>query len=200
MEVTAAPPIQDAGPSVREVLGDEEVAAVKKRLAAFLTDDEYSGWRKGLGGALATIPWPAAVEAAADLVGVLLDTPFAPPLQKVYAESKVVQRYLDRDAYDPEEAIVVELAEHTVETSRSPSLDVTVNGAKVGALTIDIAITLVLKGLVLTVQDARIKKVSPGTCVGTGTISLYGKTLAKREAEPIKLPPLDLGAGVPIVP
>lgn len=200
MEILVAPPVQDVGPTVGEVLGEDEVASLKKRLAGFLTDDQYAEWRKGMAGALASVPWPAAVDTAADLVGAFLDTPFAPPLQKVYANSKLVQRFLDPDAYDPQEAVVVELAEHTVKASRSPSLDVTVNGAAVGSLTVDIAITLDLKGLVLTVQDARIKQITPGTCVGTGTVSMYGKTLAKKVAEPIKLPALDLGAGVPIVP
>jgi hypothetical protein len=199
MEVAAAP-VQETGPSLGDVLGEEEVSALKKRLAQFLTDDEYADWRKGASAALAAVPWPGSVRAVADLVGTFLDTPFAPPLQTVYAESKVVERYLDRDAYDPGERAVVELAEHTVEAARQPRLDVTVNGAPVGALTFDVAITLVLKGLVLTVQDARIMDVAPGTCVGTGTVSLWGKTLAKKEAEPIKIPPLDLGEGVPISP
>lgn len=200
MEVTVVEPAPETGPSVREVFGETEITALKKRLAAFLVDGEYARWREGLAGALASVPWPAAVEAVADMVDVFLDTPFAPPLKKVYAESKIVQRYLNREDYDPEETVLVELAQHTVETSRSPRLDVTVNGAPVGSLVLDIEITLDLKGLVLTVQDARIKKVSPGTCEATGTVSFYGKTLAKKEAEPIKLPPLDLGEGVPISP
>lgn len=200
MEVAAAPATHDGGPSVREVLGADEVAALKKKLGQFLTEDEYADWRKGLAGALTTVPWPAAVRAVLDLVGVFLDMPFAPPLQKLYAESDIVRRYLDPAAYDPEETVVVELAEHTVETSRHPRLDVTVNGAPVGALTFDIEIALVFKGLVLTVRDARIRAIEPGSCVGTGTVSLYGKTLAKRESVPIRLPPVELGGGVPIAP
>ncbi len=197
---SVAAPTEAGGPSVRDLFGDEAVGEIKKRLASLLTDDEFARWREGLAGALAAVPWPAAVESVAEMVGAFLDTPFAPPLRRVYAESKVLERYLDRDAYDPEETVHVELAEHTVETSRSPRIDVTVNGAPVGSLTFDIKIRLDLKGLVLTVQDARVKKVAPGSCEATGTVSFYGKTLATKEAEPIKLPPLDLGEGILIAP
>ncbi len=188
------------GPSVRDLFGEEEVDGIKKRLASFLTADEYARWREGLAGALAAVPWPAAVESVAEIIDTFLDTPFAPPLRRVYAESKVLERYLDRDAYDPDETVHVELAEHTVETSRSPRIEVTLNGAPVGSLTFDIEIRLTLKGLVLTIQDAHVKKVSPGSCEATGTISFYGKTLAKKDVKPITVPPLDLGDGVLIAP
>ena len=198
MEVTTVEAPQETGPSVREAFGESEVAGLKKRLASFLTDDEYAQWRTGLAGALASVPWPDAIEAVADLVDVFLDTPFAPPLKRVYAESDILDRYLDPQAYDPEEVVVVELARHMIETSRSPRLDVTVNGAPVGALVLDIKITLDLKGLVLTVQDARIKKVSPGACEGSATVSFYGKVLAQKDDIAFTLPALDLGEGIPI--
>ena len=74
-----------------------------------------------------------------------------------------------------------------------------INGKGIGALKLNIDLKLKLKGLILKIQNARIKQIMPGSCMGSGTISFYGKTLVEKETSEFNLPgTVDLGEGIPI--
>ncbi|MBI2858985.1 MAG: hypothetical protein HYX90_07895 [Chloroflexi bacterium] len=75
------------------------------------------------------------------------------------------------------------------------------NGQPVGKIVFNIAISLALKGIILKIQDARIKEIVTGTCTGNGTIKLEGLVIVERKTEPVSLPgSIRLGEGVPIAP
>jgi hypothetical protein len=66
-------------------------------------------------------------------------------------------------------------------------------------LTFEIAAELDLKGLVATVQDARIRALRIGSCRAKGSVKCEGVLLIKRETRELDLPGrIVLGHGIPI--
>ena len=186
--------------SLRRFFGGEKVDSFKKNLAEFLTSDDYSGIRQEAGKQLRSMKWPGAAGKIAEHADLLLDTPLTPIFKRVYLQTNILHRYLDRDNYDPEEIVLAELANHEVKSTYSPKLDIVINEQPVGSLTFDIELALVLKGLVLKIQDAKIIGIIPGSCHGRGTISFYGHALVQKESESVDLPALDFKEGIPIAP
>ena len=186
--------------SLRQVFGGASVETFKKNLAEVLTSDEYAALREEAGEHLGALPWPGAARQIAQEAALLVDTPLTPALKKVYGSANLLHRYLDRSQYDPEEVIVVELAEHTITSSYAPTLDVVINEYPIPALRLDVEVALALKGLILKIQDATIRQITPGTCQASGTIAFHGHVLAEQQSAPLVLPPLDLGDGLPIAP
>ncbi len=186
--------------SLRQVFSGGEVDAFKQRLAEVLTSDEYSELREEVGSRLRAMPWAGAVNKIVEQADALLDTPVSQGLLAVYAKANVLNRYLNREEYDPEEVVLAELAQHTLTSTHEPHLDVVINGQSVARLKLDVELKLALKGLILKIQDARIKEITPGTCRGSGRISFYGKVLLQKESEEVSLGTFDLGEGVPIAP
>ena len=187
--------------SVRRFFGHERVDGMKKGLSSFMTSDEYTELRQEINTGLARMPWPGAVEKIVEKTDELLDIPLFPILGKVYSQANLFTRYLDRDAYDAEESILVELADHAVDSSHEPHLDIEINGKLIGALKLNISLRLELKGLILKIQDAHIREIRPGACQGTGEVTFYGKVLMEKQSEEYKfLGPIDLGEGIPIAP
>ncbi len=186
--------------SLRRFFGSDKVDTFKKKLAEVMTSDEYAEIQQEASSRLSTIKWPGAAGMIAQHADALLDTPLTPALKKVYSQANILNRYLDRDNYDPEEVVLVELAQHEVKSTHAPELDIVINEQSVGAIQINIELVLAFKGLILKIQDAKIKEIIPGSCQGKGTISFYGKVLIQKESETLELPAIDLKDGIPIAP
>ena len=54
-----------------------------RRLAAFMTSDDYSGIRQEAGKQLRAMKWPGAAGKIADHADLLLDTPLTPILKRL---------------------------------------------------------------------------------------------------------------------
>jgi len=187
--------------SLLQFFGSDRVQDLKSGLAQYMKSDDYAELKKEVTGQLSTIKWPGAVDKIAAQVDTLLDSPLSDTLTKVYSESNVLAKYTDPEHYDPDEVVLVELTEHAIDSTHAPHLDIVINGQRIGQLTLDVALQLELKGLILKIQNARIMEINPGTCTGSGTVSFYGQTLVKKESEPVSLlGPIDLGEGIPIAP
>ncbi len=186
--------------SLRHVFGDTEVDAFKKQLTEVLTSDEYRDLRKEVTSKLRAMPWHGAVKKIVENADALLETPVSQSLLAVYSKANLLNRYLDREKYDQEEVVLVELAEHTLTSKHEPHLDVVINEQSIAQLKLDVELELALKGLILKIQDARIKEITPGTCKASGKISFHGKVLAQKESKEVSLGTYDLGEGVPIAP
>lgn len=184
--------------SLSRFFGVDRVDGIKKKLAEILTGDDYKDFRKEAELWIDTINVPGIAGVIVDRVDDLMITPLAPALKKVYVEADIVDRYLDPDNYDPQETVTVELADHTVKSTHAPHLDIVVNGQKMPLLKLDIKLDLDLKGLILTIRDARIWKIAPGSCKGSGSVTFCGISLLKKESETYELPSMEFADGIPI--
>jgi hypothetical protein len=114
---------------------------------------------------------------------------------------EILLKYLDREKYPPNESFLVPLAEHCITSEHHPYVEILVNDQPVGKIGFDINVALTLEGIILKIQDGKIKEIFTGTCKGKGTISYDNIVILEKKTESVPLPgSIDLGQGIPIAP
>jgi hypothetical protein len=114
---------------------------------------------------------------------------------------EILLKYLDREKYPPNESFLVPLAEHCITSEHHPYVEILVNDQPVGKIGFDIKVALTLEGIILKIQDGKIKEIFTGTCKGKGTISCDNVLILEEKTEAVPLPgSIDLGQGIPIAP
>ena len=78
-------------------------------------------------------------------------------------------------------------------------MDIRMNDKKVGCIHFVVNIEIAIKGMILEIRNARIKKIHAGDCKAKGRFLCEGALLAERELKPLDLPGIiDLGEGMEI--
>lgn len=141
--------------------------------------------------------WQLILKEVWGKVPELLDIKLVNIFSGAFNKAKELQKYTDQSKYPPDQEILAHLAEHTLKSLHHPSVEIYVNDRFLGKFVFDVTVALALKGLVLKIQDSRVKAVSPGSCQAEGTIALEKAVLVERKLSPLTLPNLiDLGEGV----
>jgi len=105
----------------------------------------------------------------------------------------------DPAKHSADETISLPMADHHVETSLKPCLEITVGERPPVRITFEIACELELKGLVVKVQNACIRELRIGACRAKGSVKCEGMQLIRRETKDLDLPGrLGLSPGIPI--
>ncbi|MCG2589076.1 hypothetical protein [Rhodohalobacter sulfatireducens] len=131
----------------------------------------------------------------------LLNIPLPDLLIRAWRESGVLNKYINREEYDPEAVVIIELKEHTMISNHKPYLDIEINQKSIGKINFEINLELIVQGIILKIQDAKIKQIRTGNIKASGTINCEGHEIGKKESEEVDFPgTLDLGEGIPIAP
>jgi len=143
------------------------------------------------------VRWPSIVAELTKQAQALFEVDLIDVLTSAWSKYRELAKYADRDAYPPGDTHLVPLAEHTLKATYHPFLEILVNGKPLGKVVFDVSLALNLKGFVLGIQDAKIKKVLTGSCQGKGAIMLGRAVLVEKTLAPIPLPgSIDLGEGI----
>lgn len=141
----------------------------------------------------------ALLDAVTSGLDALLDIEIGTIIAGAWAKAMLLQQYRDSTKYPPHEEVMVTLAQHVIESSHRPSLELMINDKRVDSLPVEIRFELSIEGLALKVQNARIMEIRPGTCTGSGKITCKEMVLAEEETKALTLPGvLSLGEGVEI--
>jgi len=129
----------------------------------------------------------------------ILDIGILDIMVKAWNKYKILLKYLDKEKYPPDETFLVPLAEHTIKSEHRPSLEILINDQPAGKIEFSISISIMLKGIILKIQDGKIKGVTTGTCKGKGTLKCENIVILEKKTGSIPLPgSIDLGEGIPI--
>jgi hypothetical protein len=149
----------------------------------------------------AKVKWSVASDIVAKEIPDILCISISDILISAFKRFGILLKYLDRDNCPPDEVFLVSLAKCTIKSEHHPSIEILINGQKVGRIGFNITISLALKGIILKIQDGKIKEVTTGTCKGKGSIKCGVVEILKRETRSIPLPgSIALGEGIPIMP
>lgn len=147
----------------------------------------------------ARVKWPLAFDTIAEKITDILNIGIPDIMVMAWNKYKILLKYLDKQKYPPSETFLVPLAEHTIKSEHRPYIEILINDKPVGKIEFNIAISLALKGIILKIQDGKIKEVITGTCKGKGTIRCENLVILEKETESISLPgSINLGEGMPI--
>jgi hypothetical protein len=104
-----------------------------------------------------------------------------------------------RTAANPSTEEVVELATHRITSVHRPTIDLLLDGVRIGTLHVEATFECVLEGLVATVSRGRLVRLGSGRCNATATVSAEGVEIARKEGVLDLHLETSLGAGIPLV-
>jgi hypothetical protein len=143
--------------------------------------------------------WPMAIEEIYRKTADLLNISVLDLLVGGWNTYQGLKKYRDREKYAPTQSILVPLAEHTVKSEHHPHLEISINEEPAGTVDFEIRLTFIARGVILLIQDGRIKGAKTGEIKGKGSLTCEGTLLLEQDFRPIQLPgSVDLGEGVQI--
>ncbi|MFI8826603.1 hypothetical protein [Streptomyces sp. NPDC053431] len=83
---------------------------------------------------------------------------------------------------------VVALARHRITSTHRPTVDLYVDGAKLGTVAVELNLVLWVSGLVCVVRDACLTGVRSGDCAVDVSLAVQGATVAERKGGRLDLP------------
>lgn len=149
----------------------------------------------------ARVKWPVVVDLALKKINDILDIKFLDIIEGAWKKYAILLKYTDREKYPPSESYLVSLADHTVKSKHKPAIEVWVDGTRRFDIKFEIELSLTLSGIILKVQDGKIREVHTGTCKGKGIVKCENVVIMEKETQSISLPgSINLGEGIPIAP
>ncbi len=146
-----------------------------------------------------TLRWATTRAEILDKLDALLDVDLAAVMTRAWKKYTELLRYADPEQCPADRVYLVPLAEHVIRSEHRPSLEILLNGEKVGEIEFRLEISLALKGFILKIQGGRIKAVHTGECQWTGTVRCEDLILAEEKGASFALPGvIDLEEGIPI--
>lgn len=153
--------------------------------------------------AVPKIGWALSVSGVVEKLDDLLNIRIIDIMALAWNKCGVLRKYLDKEKYPANEAIFVPLAEHTIKSDHHPFIEMLVNDKCIARLEFTINIILKLKGIILKIQDGKIKEIGTGEIKGEGTVKYGEFVIMNRDVGSISLPgSIDLGEGIaiPVLP
>ena len=173
---------------------------IEKKLDDLEKSEQFNSLKENMGKALKGVTLPSGfyklvIKQVSDLLKIDVHDILARGWRK-YSE---FLPYLNKDDYPPDKPAYVPLAEHTVVSEHSPSLNPVINNFSLGEIKFTINLEFLLKGAVLKIEDGKIMEAMIGTCEGKGNVQYGGFTILEMEGKEIAFPgSIDFGEGIPI--
>lgn len=161
----------------------------KEWISRIVNSPEYAPVKRSMAHELQGYPRPAVLDRlVARQLADLLDVDLSHVLVAAWRKHEEIIKYRDSDKYPPGEVNLVPLAEHTVSSQHSPSIQPIINEIHLPPITFDVTLKLTLKGAMLKILDARIIEILVGSCTGNGSVTYAGQALVERETAPVNFP------------
>ena len=139
--------------SVRSKLGSPEIKSSLEK------SDRIASLREKVLNVVGKSGWPMALEEIYKKTADLLDIRIIDLLVGGWNTYQGLKKYLDNEKYAPTQSILVPLAEHTVKSEHHPQIEIFINDEPVGTIAFEITLSFTGRGVILLVQDGRIKGV-----------------------------------------
>ena len=187
--------------SMQQIFQDRGTEAGKNSMIENLDQQTLDSLKQSYKEKKGSMLWGDLSDEIKSRASELLNIPLQDLLIRAWRESGVLNKYINREEYDPEAVIFIELKEHTMTSNHKPYLDIEINQKSIGKINFEINLELTVQGIILKIQDAKIKQIRTGNMKATGTINCEGHEIGKKESEEVEFPgTLDLGEGIPIAP
>jgi hypothetical protein len=159
-----------------------------KELKALDSSNSLTRVREKAGNSVKKNPLPVTADQLRDPIGGLLDISLLDIIVRAWNEHKLFEKYLDPDKYDPKESVLISLKKHSISSSHSPHIDVSLNGQKLGQIDFQIDLALTLEGIILELRGGELREIRFGNMKGRGTLKCEDLVLLKRDTGTIEFP------------
>jgi hypothetical protein len=134
------------------------------------------------------IPWSEVRREVGARLAEILDVKVSDVVTSAWEKAQEFREYADPQAHPPDETILTELAEHTIDVDFHPSLEFLMNDRPLPGIQLDITLSLTIKGLILKIRDGKVREMTAGSIIGRGKLETAGLTILEKQTEEILLP------------
>jgi len=134
------------------------------------------------------IPWSEVRREVGARLAEILDVKLSDVVVSAWERAQDFREYADPEAHPPDETILTELAEHTIDIDFHPSLELLVNDRPLPGIQLDITLSLTIKGLILKIRDGKVREMTAGSIMGRGKLETAGLTILEKRTAEILLP------------
>jgi len=143
--------------------------------------------------------WPVAFGFILKKLMESLDPKVSDVMIAAWKKYQDIVQFTDEKKYPPDKTYLVSLAEHTMESTYNPTIEILFNNQKVSEISFEIKVYLKIEGINLEIQGGKIMKIHTGSCKGGGSVKLEDLTILEKETESFTLPgSIILGKGITI--
>jgi hypothetical protein len=147
------------------------------------------------------IQWSAVEDVLFERTVEALDIPVLTFLMPAWKKYREIVEFADIEKHPASEVNLVSLAEHTVKVEHHPYLQVTYRGVEIPKAKLEFTLTgdLTLQGVILKIQNGKIKAIQGGAMKWSGELLLENKSVLKKESKSYDLTgKVELGDGIPL--
>ena len=174
--------------------GEEAEGNLKAGLGA----EELSELRKKVPK---SISWSSVQESVADSLGEAMHVSVLATLANGWKHYTMFIEDVRRSRSNPEMEIVSAIADHTIDSTLHPYVDVRLAGKTVHEIAFDVSLVTTIRGLLLGLKKGEIISVEFGDCEWTGKIAVAEVDVLERKLKKLTLPGhlrLKHGIAIPI--
>jgi hypothetical protein len=141
------------------------------------------------------MPWALALSTISKKALEILDLRIPEILVTAWNKYQILDEYADEVKKD------VVLASHTVKSLHRPRLEVIVNEVRIHDIEFEIEVSFILHGIVLRVQNGKVKEISAGNCRVRLSVRCEECSILENETRTFEFfRPMSLGDGILIKP
>jgi hypothetical protein len=147
------------------------------------------------------IQWSAVQDVLFETTIEALDIPVLTFLLPAWRRYREILEFADAEKHPPNEQNLVSLAEHTVKVEHHPYLQVTFRGIEIPKARLEFTLRgdLTLQGVILRIQNGKIKTIQGGAVKWSGELLLENSTVLQKESKSYDLTgSFELGEGIPL--
>ncbi|PYR97158.1 MAG: hypothetical protein DMG16_25615 [Acidobacteria bacterium] len=147
------------------------------------------------------IQWSAVQDVLVEKTLEAVDIPVLTFLLPAWKKYRDIVEFVDLEKHPANEVNLVSLAQHRVKVEHHPYLQVTYRGVEIPKAKLEFALTgdLTLEGVILKIQNGKIKAIQGGAMKWSGELLLENRSVLKKESKSYALTgKVDLGEGIPL--
>jgi hypothetical protein len=159
----------------------------KPELAAGIEAKDFQDIQKQILSLPQPIPWSRVQAEVASIIPAMLNIRLLDTWAHAWEKYEGLKNDVEQSRHAPEETVLSPLAEHSIDSSLHPYVEIFVGPKKIGRIKFDVTLTTELKGLVLGLRNGEIFSLQLAQFEWTGTIATQGVTLVRRELKKVDL-------------
>ncbi|MEM7324196.1 MAG: hypothetical protein AAF531_13990 [Actinomycetota bacterium] len=132
-------------------------------------------------------PFATPLIEVASVLSRLLKAPVGNIAIKGWGKHREVQKAIEASKKEPGEPRTVRLAQHSIKSKQSPTVEATAGGVTKTILELDLVVELELASVELVILDGEIDDAVTGGTLAKAKLSASGVTLAEHELQPADL-------------
>lgn len=142
------------------------------------------------------VPWGTVSREVEDRLGEALQIDVIKIALGGWTKYNQFKELLERSKQSPDETLLLSLADHSIQSTHRPLVELLIDGGVVGRLEFEVQVALRLEGVTLKVRAGHVREILTARGHLTGAVKCHGVVLAEAKSRPFELPGrIQLGEG-----